>query len=56
MAGVQLYKFVPHNRCHKITVDEATSLVEQNKAYETAVAAARVANVAKAAKINAIFA
>jgi hypothetical protein len=56
MSGLQLYKFVPHNGCQKITVDEAKRMIEENKAFETAVAAARAANLTKAAEINAIFA
>jgi hypothetical protein len=56
MAGLQLYKFVPHNVCQKIGLDEAKRLFDENRAYEVAVAAARAANVAKAAEINAIFA
>jgi hypothetical protein len=56
MSGLQLYKFVPHNGCEKITADEAKKLVEENKAYQTAVVAARAANAAKVAELNAIFA
>ena len=55
-AGTQLYKFVPHNGCQKIDIEEAKSLLatgEQSAAYETAIA---LDNARKAVEIQKVFA
>lgn len=55
-AGTQLYKFIPHNGVHKITVEGAKDLLESDQRRKNAIMA-RVAEVqAQRASVNAVFA
>lgn len=55
-SGDQLYAFVPHNGCRRITQDEASNMIHQANSHAKAVTEAAIAKAKTAAQIDAIFA
>ena len=55
-AGTQLYKFVPHNGCEKISVADASELMADAQRYAGAIAAQAIAKAASSREIDTLFA
>lgn len=55
-SNTQLYKFVPHNGCSKITIDEAKEMIEEAADYAEMLAHKAMQNAAISNQITAVFA
>lgn len=55
-ANTQLYKFVPHNGCSKITIDEAKEMIADAKCNAEMIAHQALQNAVLSNQINAVFA
>ena len=56
VAGTQLYKFVPHNGCEKISIDDARELLQAAERYAAREAAKAIAKAQAARKVDSLFA
>lgn len=56
LRGDKLYKFVPHNGCQAITIDEAKELMDEQREFEACQAESEHARMMAIAAVNAVFA
>jgi hypothetical protein len=56
LRGDKLYKFVPHNGCQAITIDEAKEMMADQDALEASNARAEMQQMIAINAVNAVFA
>jgi hypothetical protein len=56
LRGDKLYKFVPHNGCQAITVDEAKELMDEQREIDASEVESENARMMAIAAVNAVFA
>jgi hypothetical protein len=56
LRGDKLYKFIPHNGCQAITIDEAQELMDEQRELEGCQAQSEKARMIAIAAVNAVFA
>jgi hypothetical protein len=56
LRGDKLYKFIPHNGCQAITIDEAKELMDEQRELEACQAESENARMMAIAAVNAVFA
>ena len=56
LRGDKLYKFIPHNGCQAITIDEAKDMMAEQEEIEACQVQAEHASMMAIAAVNAVFA